>query len=137
MVIDTSAIIAILAQEDDAEALASAIQRDETRLLSVATLTEAGIVMTALFGEGGAADLDELIEQMQVEIVPLTEEHARLAREAFARFGKGRHPARLNLGDCFSYALAKASGHPLLFKGNDFSRTDLVAVSLAERPAER
>ncbi|MCB9787977.1 MAG: type II toxin-antitoxin system VapC family toxin [Deltaproteobacteria bacterium] len=71
------------------------------------------------------------MEAMQVEVVPLTEDHARLARDGFARFGKGRHPARLNLGTCFSYALAKASGHPLLSKGNDFSLTDVEAVPTA------
>ncbi|MCA9557122.1 MAG: type II toxin-antitoxin system VapC family toxin [Myxococcales bacterium] len=125
MVIDTSAVIAILAQEDDAHRLGAAIQEDDVRLMSAATLTEAGIVATVLFGEGGAADLDDLLNEMQVEIVPLTEDHARLARQAFVAFGKGRHPARLNFGDCFAYALAKASGHALLFKGNDFSHTDV------------
>ena len=128
MVIDTSALMSILKQEDDADLFATAIQRDEARLISAATLTEAGIVATVLFGQGGGGDLDELLEQSHVEAVPLTEEHSRLAREAFARFGKGRHPARLNFGDCFSYALAVASGQPLLFKGNDFSQTDVEVV---------
>ena len=137
MVIDTSAVIAILAQENDAERLADAISLDEVRLISAATLTEAGIVATVLFGEGGGADLDDLLEEMQVEVVPLTRDHSRLAREAFAQYGKGRHPARLNFGDCFSYALAKASGAPLLFKGNDFSQTDVKVVSLAVPAAER
>ncbi len=130
MVIDTSALIAILAQEPEAEQLAAAIAGDEVRLLSAATLTEASIVVTVLFGDGGGADLDDLIDQMGVEVVPLTADHARLARTAFLTYGKGRDPASLNFGDCFSYALAKASGHPLLCKGNDFSRTDLSVVSL-------
>lgn len=130
MVIDTSALIAILAQEDDAARFAEAIQQDEVRLISAATLTETGIVATVLFGKEGGADLDDLMEAMQVEIVPLTEEHSRLAREAFVKYGKGRHAAKLNFGDCFSYALAKASGHPLLFKGNDFSHTDVKVVAI-------
>jgi ribonuclease VapC len=130
MVLDTSALIAILAEEDDADRFAVAIARDEVRLISAATLTEAGIVATTLFGEGGGADLDDLIDEIQAEIVPLTQDHSRIARDAFVDYGKGRHPARLNLGDCFSYALAKASGHPLLFKGNDFSKTDVAVVEL-------
>lgn len=133
MVIDTSAIIAILAQEPDAQRIARALERDERRLISAATLTEAGIVATALFGEGGGADLDALLEEMAVEVIPFTDEHARIARGAWLRFGKGRHPARLNLGDCFSYALARASGHALLFKGDDFGQTDLDAVVLDAR----
>jgi len=128
MVIDTSALIAILAQEEDAARLAETIERGEIRLISAATLTEAGIVATVLFGEGGGADLDALLEEMQVEVVPLTRDHSQVAREAFARYGRGRHAARLNFGDCFSYALAKASGHPLLFKGDDFAQTDVRAV---------
>jgi ribonuclease VapC len=129
MVIDTSALIAILAQEEDAAWFAAAIAQREVRLISAATLTEAGIVATVLFGEGGGADLDDLLEEIEVEVVPLTEDHSKMAREAFVVYGKGRHPARLNLGDCFTYALAKASGHPLLFKGNDFSQTDVKVVA--------
>ena len=131
MVIDTSTLVAILTQEKDAAQLASAIEGDEMRFISAATLTEASIVVTAMFGEQGGADLDEMIEQMEVEVVPLTEDHARLAREAYVRYGKGRHPAKLNFGDCFPYALAKATGHPLLFKGNDFSQTDIEVVAVA------
>lgn len=128
MVIDTSALVALLEQEQDAEALADAIANDPASLVSAASVVEAGLVIFARYGEPGARKLDELLGESQIEVVPVTADHARLARGAFAQFGKGRHPAKLNFGDCFSYALAKASGHPLLFVGNDFSQTDLVAA---------
>lgn len=128
MVIDTSALVAILEQEEEAGALAGAIASDPVCLVSAASVVETGLVLFARHGEPGARKLDELLRESQIEVVRVTVEHARLAREAFALFGKGRHPAKLNFGDCFSYALAKASGHPLLFKGNDFSQTDLAAA---------
>jgi ribonuclease VapC len=84
-------------------------------------------------GAVGSDDLDQFVRDAGIEVVPVTEDHARLAREGFARFGKGRHAAGLNFGDCFSYALAKASGHPLLFKGNDFSHTDVKVVAIEGR----
>ena len=130
MVVDTSAIVAILEQEDDAQQFSAAIAAAPTKLVSAAAVVEIGVVMLSRRGEAGDKDVDRVIRESQREIVPLTEAHARLARQGFARFGKGRHPARLNFGDCFSYALAKASGHPLLFKGDDFSRTDVEAVPL-------
>lgn len=130
MVIDTSALVAILEQEEDAEVYANAIAAAETRLVSAATVVEAGMVLFSRRGEPGAQKVDELLRASQVTVVPVTEDHARLAREGFARFGKGQHAARLNFGDCFSYALAKASGHSLLFKGNDFSQTDVKTVSI-------
>ncbi len=130
MVIDTSAILSILEQEADARAHAEAIAADPVRLVSAATVVEAGIVMTARHGRRGAEDLDLLLRDGGIEIVPITATHARLAREGFARFGKGRHAAALNYGDCFSYALARAARQPLLCKGDDFSRTDVEVVSL-------
>jgi ribonuclease VapC len=136
MVIDTSALIAILEQEDDAQQFADAIAAASTRLISAATVLETGIVVVARHDDEAGGDLDQLLRDALVEIVPVTEDHARLARDAFIRFGKGRHPARLNFGDCFSYALAKASGQPLLFKGNDFSQTDVHIVNLTGPPAE-
>ena len=132
MVIDTSALVAILEQEADADAYSDAIAAAETCLVSAATVVETGMVIFSRYGERGARMVDELLQVSLVAVVPVTEDHARLAREAFARFGKGRHPARLNFGDCFSYALAKATGHSLLFKGNDFSHTDVRVV-----PVER
>jgi ribonuclease VapC len=125
MVIDTSALIAILEQEDGARGFAEAIAAAGTRLVSAATVVEAGIVMLARRGELGCARLDELLRDAQVEVIPVTADHARIAREAYARFGKGRHRAQLNFGDTFTYALARATGAPLLFKGEDFSCTDL------------
>jgi len=129
MVIDTSAITAILRQEPDADRYALAMEADPVRLVSAATALEAWIVATARAGKAGGRDLDDLLAELAVEVVPVTTDHVKLARSGFERFGKGRHPAGLNFGDCFSYALAKASGQPLLFKGDDFGRTDVrVAV---------
>ncbi len=125
IVLDTSAVIAILAQEPEAGSFALAIERASGCLISAATVVEPGLVVTVRYGEPGGVELDELLRGAEVETVPVTVAHAQLAREAFLRYGRGRHPARLNFGDCFSYALAKATGLPLLFKGDDFSQTDL------------
>ena len=129
MVIDTSAIMAILQGEPDARALSLALEADLTRWMSAATFVELGIV-ASVRGHGGLADAERLVAEAGIEIVPVTAEHARLALQGYERFGKGRHPAGLNFGDCFSYALAKASQEPLLFKGADFAQTDVVAVTL-------
>jgi ribonuclease VapC len=128
MVIDTSALIAILLGEPEAEALAIAIANDPKRLVSAFSALEGGIVIEAKKGEAGGRELDLLIHRAQIEIVPMTSEHCELARFACRAFGKGRHPAGLNIGDCCSYALAKYSGEPLLFKGDDFAKTNLQAV---------
>lgn len=125
MVLDTSALVAILDQEEDAGPFAAAISAAEIRLVSAATVVEAGIVMVARHGEPGGVKRDELLREAGIDVVPVTEAHAKLAREAYLRYGKGRKPARLNYGDCFSYALSKAPGHPLLCRGDDFPRTDL------------
>jgi ribonuclease VapC len=130
MVIDTSALVAILDNDADARRYADAIAAAPVRLVSAATLLEASIVLVARHGEEALADLDQLLRDAEAEVVPVTEEHARLARQGFLQFGKGRHPARLNYGDCFAYALAKASSEPLLFKGNDFVHTDVEPASL-------
>jgi ribonuclease VapC len=130
MVIDTSALVAILDNEADARRYAEAIAAAPVRLVSAATLLEASIVLVARHGEEALADLDQLLRDAEAEVVPVTEEHARLARRGFLQFGKGRHPARLNYGDCFAYALAKASSEPLLFKGNDFAHTDVEPAPL-------
>jgi len=125
MVLDTSALIAILSGEPEQEAFIHAIERADVRLLSAATLLEASIVIEARYGAAGAHHLDQLLERADVEIVPVDGEQASAARSAWQRFGKGRHPAALNFGDCFPYALAVTRGEPLLFKGNDFSQTDV------------
>ncbi|MDM8558025.1 type II toxin-antitoxin system VapC family toxin [Candidatus Parabeggiatoa sp. HSG14] len=125
MVIDSSAVIAILYNEADAEYFVTAIEGDSNRLMSAASLLETSIVIESRYGEEGGRKLDLLLSKAQVKIEPVTFEQAETARAAFRTFGKGRHPAALNFGDCFSYALAKVLGEPLLFKGNDFSKTDI------------
>ncbi len=129
MVIDTSALVAILSLEPEAARLAQAIEADPTRLISASTLLEAGIVIEARLGAAGGKELDLLVAKAGVVIEPLTADQASTAREAWRRFGKGRHAAALNFGDCCSYALARATGEPLLFKGTDFTNTDIAAVS--------
>ena len=124
MVVDTSALIAILQDEPERRALTDAMTAAPCRVSS-ATLVEAGIVMQGRYGDGGAGRLDALLSQTRVEVLPLTAAHASAARGAFRRFGKGRHPAGLNYGDCFSYALAVALSEPLLFVGDDFGQTDV------------
>lgn len=130
MIIDTSALIAILFNEREASQIERAIERDPTRMLSAASLLETSIVVEVRFGPVGGRELDLLLYKAGVEIVPVNSAQVDLARQAYRRFGKGRHPASLNFGDCFSYALSKHSGEPLLFKGDDFGRTDIVSVPL-------
>lgn len=125
MVIDTSAIVAIFFSEPDAPSYRERIADDPVRLISAATFLEAAMVIEARFGGAGGAELDLWLHKAEVEVVAVTTEHADRARRAWRRYGKGRHPASLNYGDCFSYALAVLSGEPLLFKGDDFSRTDI------------
>lgn len=128
MIVDTSAIIAVLFNEDDAEVYAQAITRAESCRMSAATFVETALVVEAQTGNNGGRQLDAFIRRASIGIEPVTEAQAYLARQAFLDFGKGRHPAGLNYGDCFSYALAKAAREPLLFKGKDFAQTDLVAA---------
>jgi ribonuclease VapC len=125
MVIDSSALIAILRREPEEQGFRNAIKLASTRLLSASTRVEIGIVALGLAGDGGLKEADALLDTLRVETVPLSADHARLAIDAFRHFGKGRHPAGLNFGDCFSYALARATGEPLLFKGDDFLQTDI------------
>lgn len=125
MVIDTSALVAILAGEPEQRALAEAIQADPVRLISAATLLEATMVIESRYGPAGGRELDLLLHRAKVQVVDVSAEQTEIARAAWRRFGKGRHPAALNYGDCFSYALARVSGERLLCKGDDFARTDL------------
>lgn len=125
MVIDTSAIVAILGMEPESARLAQAIEADPNRLISAATLVETGLVIESRYGAAGGRELDLLVAKAGFSIETVTAEHADIAREAWRRFGKGRHPAGLNFGDCFSYALMRTSGEPLLFKGDDFENTDV------------
>ena len=128
MVVDTSALLAILLNEPDAAVFRSAIDKDPIRLVSAASVVETGIVIEARFGEAGGREMDLLLHKAECEIVPVDAEQAEVARGAFRRFGKGRHSAGLNFGDCFAYALAVATGEPLLFKGDDFGKTDVMVA---------
>ena len=125
MVIDTSAVLAILLQEPDAESYAQAIGEDPRHLMSAFSLLETSVVIAARKGPAAERELDLLIHRARIEVVSFNVEQAEIAREAWIRYGKGRHPAALNLGDCCSYALSQVSGEPLLFKGSDFSHTDV------------
>jgi ribonuclease VapC len=125
MIIDTSAIAAILFNEPEAAALESKIADDPIRLMSAGTVIETGIIIESRLGEPGGRELDLWLQRAMVEIVPVDEEQAEMARRGWRRFGKGRHPAGLNYGDCFAYALAVTRNEPLLFKGNDFTKTDV------------
>jgi ribonuclease VapC len=128
MVIDTSAIIAILFDEEGADALEHAIETDPIRLISAASVLETSIVAETRFGEPGGRELDLLLHKAGIETVSVTSDQVEIARRAYREYGKGRHPASLNFGDCFSYALSKMSGEPLLFKGEDFARTNVDKV---------
>ena len=125
MVIDTSAIIAILTGEPERQVFNDAVENAGSRVMSAASFVEASIVIQSSRGYDGLRDFDLFVASAGIEILPVDLEQARVAREAFRRYGKGRHPAALNYGDCFSYALAKTTGFPLLFKGDDFAGTDI------------
>jgi ribonuclease VapC len=131
MVIDTSALAAIFFREPERDAFRAAIIAASTRLMSAATVLEAGIVIEGRKGGAAGREFDLFIVRVQIKIVPVDADLAELARSAWRRYGKGRHPAGLNFGDCFSYALAKATGEPLLAKGGDFAGTDIEIHSTA------
>ncbi|MEO8313758.1 MAG: type II toxin-antitoxin system VapC family toxin [Pseudomonadota bacterium] len=129
MVIDTSALVALLTMESDAARIAQAIDADPVLLLSAAALVESSIVLESRYGEPAVRELDLLLKRAAVQIQAVDADQAEFARLAWRRFGRGRHSAALNYGDCFSYALSRASGEALLFKGKDFAQTDIAAVS--------
>jgi ribonuclease VapC len=126
-VIDSSALVAILFGEPEATGFVDAIAEAGPRLMSAANLLEAAIVVDNQIGPEAGRQLDRFVEQARIEVAPVTERHARIARQAYLDYGRGNHPAKLNFGDCFAYALAKATGEPLLFKGDDFEQTDIRA----------
>ena len=128
MIVDTSALMAILFREEDAERYDRAIAEAPRRRMSVVNFLEAAIVLESRSGAAAGHELDAFLEEARVELAPVTPDHAEAARRAWRRFGKGNHPAGLNFGDCFSYALAEATGEPLLFKGCDFAFTDIEAA---------
>src|ERR1700730_10428393 len=128
MVIDSSALIAVLLNEENAAGIAHAIESSTQRLLSAANLLEASIVIESRKGEAGGRELDLLLYRAAIEVVAVDQDQVEIARLAWRRFGKGRHPAGLTYGDCFAYALAKSRRLPLLFQGDDFSQTDIAGV---------
>lgn len=130
MVIDTSAILSLLFNEADADPIEVALDRDPVRLLSAASYVEAAIVIEARLGEAGGREFDLLVHKAAIDIVGVTADQAEVARDAWRRYGRGRHKAGLNFGDCFAYALAVVSGEPLLCKGGNIAKTDAVLVGL-------
>src|SRR5262245_16480506 len=128
MVLDTSALLAILLGEADAPHFATAIEADSCRLFSAASLLETAIVIECRYGDAGGRELDLLLHRAAIQVVAVDTAQVEVARVAYRRYGKGRHPAALNYGDCFAYALAQTSGEPLLFKGDDFAQTDVRAA---------
>lgn len=127
IVVDSSVFMAVMAQEPDERPLTEALVRASARSLSAGTYLECAIVAEGRHF-GGRGELDKWLSLRRIDVVPVDLATAQTAADAFARFGKGRHPAALNFGDCFSYALAKRLGAPLLFKGNDFVRTDIASA---------
>ena len=128
MIVDSSAVLAVLYREPDAERYERAIAESPNCRMSVANMLEASIVLEGRGGVAAGHELDVFLESAAIELAPVTVEHAEAARRAWRRFGKGNHPAALNYGDCFAYALANVAGEPLLFKGEDFSQTDIEAA---------
>ena len=129
MVIDTSAIVAILLNEASASRLVAAVESDRTRLVSAAAVVETSLVLLGRYGEVGDSQLDRMLRAIGADVVPVGEDQVVLARDAALRFGRGRHPAALNFGDLFSYALAAARDQPLLFVGDDFAKTDVAVAA--------
>jgi ribonuclease VapC len=125
VILDTSAVLAILFHEPDAERFARAIATASSRRMSAATLLETTIVLESRSGAAAGYELDSFLQEAEIELEPVTPDQAQAARRAWRRFGKGNHPAGLNFGDCFAYALAEATREPLLFKGGDFDLTDV------------
>ncbi len=125
MIEDTSAVLAVLFAEADAEYYARSIIETSPCRISAANLLEAAIVVESRSGLAAGHELDVFLERAGIELVPVTPQQVEAARRAWRRFGKGNHPAGLNFGDCFAYALADAKGEPLLFKGKDFAQTDI------------
>ena len=132
MFIDTSALPAIFFGEPDAGDYETAIDGDPNRLISAASVLETSIVVESHFGDAGGRELDLLLHRVPIEVVGVTAEQVEVGRHAFRTYGKGRHPAAMNFGDCFSYALSRVSGEPLLIKGADFAKTD-VKIALQQR----
>ena len=125
MIVDSSALVALVFREAEAKQIVATLAEAEFVAIGAPTLAETAIVLAAKLGEASRTILSRLVEDLDLIVVPFTAAHGREAREAFLRFGRGRHPAALNYGDCLTYAVAKLAGQPLLFVGDDFRRTDL------------
>jgi ribonuclease VapC len=136
MVIDTSALVAILEEEGQSDALRIAISEDPIRLISTVSILEATCVLGARRGPNAVLDLNLFFSALQLEPIPFDSEQVSLAQRAWLSYGRGRHPARLNFGDCASYALAQSRNEPLLFIGNDFALTDVQTVRHGSRESE-
>ncbi len=130
MILDTSALVAIFLEEDGHDALLTTIEEADVLGIGAPTLVETGVVMATRVGPPGVTVVQRLIADAEVAVIPFRDAHRRVAVEAYLRFGKGRHPARLNLGDCYSYAIAQVAARPLLCVGDDFVQTDLELVPL-------
>ena len=128
MIVDSSALLAVLYREPDAEHYETAIAATPDCRMSVANVLEASIILEGRGGTAAGHELDVFLKDAAIELVPVTVAHMEAARRAWRRFGKGNHPAALNFGDCFAYALADVMDEPLLFKGEDFARTDVETV---------
>jgi ribonuclease VapC len=128
MVVDTSALVAIFLAEPERKRFLDIITEAETRSISAVNVLETGIVLEARRGEAAGREFDLFLHHAQFEVVPADSEQLEIARVAWRKYGKGRHPAGLNFGDCFAYALTKVTGEPILFKGDDFAHTDLAAA---------
>jgi ribonuclease VapC len=124
MLIDASALLAILQREPERRSFIESIESADSARMSVASFLETSIVIESRYGAEGLRDLDRFISRAAIELTPVDQEQGQLARSAFSRFGKGRHPPGLNYGDCFSYAAAMSLGEPLLCKGDDLVHTD-------------
>jgi ribonuclease VapC len=134
MVIDSSELFAIVFDEPEAAQFRNAVSRATIRIVSVASVLEANMVVEGRLGERAGEELDRALLEGDIKVVPVTIEQLGVARNAFRQYGKGRHKAGLNFGDCFSYALSKVSGEALLYKGNDFALTDLGVTSPPPSP---
>ena len=132
MIVDSSALVALVFREAEAKRIVATLAEAEFVAIGAPTLAETAIVLAAKLGEASRTILSRLVEDLDLIVVPFTAAHGREAREAFLRFGRGRHPAALNYGDCLTYAIAKLAGQPLLFVGDDFRRTDL-EIALVKR----
>lgn len=128
MIVDTSAVLAIVFAEEGYEALITALSDAASAGIAAPSVTEAGIVLRARLGNKAPGLIERFLQELHIEIIPFDEAHVAVAVEAFSRYGKGRHRAGLNFGDCMSYAVAKLADAPLLYVGDDFAHTDIISA---------